>query len=297
MIVSVCICTYKRPSVIDALNSIACQRLPEGVEIEAVVVDNDENRFADALVRLWASDAQIPVTYGVEPRRNIAHARNRALSLANGEWLALIDDDEVADPDWLNALLAAAERYKVEAVIGCVRAIYPDDAPKWLVAANPLSRRWGPSGVICETGSTANALLAARFVVDRKLEFDPAFGRSGGEDTDFFSRLNACGGRIVVENSAIVREHVPPERLSAAYLRRRAMRAGQSYGIVRLRSLSRAGRAGFLAAVLVKIVTFAIAAAALWVLARASALKLAIRSWLNFGKLRALAGYPMPSLY
>ena len=57
------------------------------------------------------------------------------------------------------------------------------------------------------------------------------------------------------------------------------------------------GRAVFFAVVLVKIAAFAVAAAVLMVLARAAALKLAIRTWLNFGKLRALAGYPMPSLY
>jgi succinoglycan biosynthesis protein ExoM len=295
MRVSVCICTYKRPGVIDTLNSVAAQRLPDGVEVEAIVVDNDESRFADALVRLWASDAPIPVTYGVEPKRNIALARNRALSLASGEWIALIDDDEVADPEWLKALLAAAERYKADAVIGHVAAVYPANAPKWLVAADPLSRRWGASGAVCETGSTANALLAAKCVAT--LEFDPAFGRSGGEDTEFFSRLSADGTRIVVENSAIVRERIPPERMSSSYLRRRAVRSGQSYGLMRLRTLSPLGRAGFFAAVLVKIAAFSVAAAALVVLARAAALKLAIRTWLNFGKLRALAGYPMPSLY
>ncbi|HKD23688.1 MAG TPA: glycosyltransferase family 2 protein [Rhizomicrobium sp.] len=295
MRVSVCICTYKRPGVIDTLNSIAAQHLPEGVDVEVIVVDNDESRFADALVRLWASDAPIPVTYSVEPKRNIAHARNRALSLASGEWIALIDDDEVADPDWLKALLVAAERYRADAVIGHVAAVYPSGAPKWFVAADPLSRRWGPSGTVCETGSTANALLAAKSVA--ALEFDPAFGRSGGEDTDFFCRLSAGGARIVVENSAVVRERIPPERLSASYLRRRAVRSGQSYGLIRLRTLSPMGRAGFFAAVLVKIAAFALAATALVVLARAASLKLAIRTWLNFGKLRALAGYPMPSLY
>jgi succinoglycan biosynthesis protein ExoM len=295
MRVSVCICTYKRPGVIETLNSIASQHLPDGVEIEAVVVDNDENRFADALVRLWASDAPIPVTYGVEPRRNIALARNRALSLASGDWIALIDDDEIADAEWLKALLGAAERYKADAVIGHVAAVYPAGAPKWFVAADPLSRRWGPSGTVCETGSTANALLAAK--VAAAYEFDPAFGHSGGEDTDFFSRLSTGGGRIVVENSAIVRERIPPERLSSTYLRRRAVRSGQSYGLMRLRTLTPLGRAGFFAEVLVKIAAFAVAAIALAVLARAAALKLAIRTWLNFGKLRALAGYPMPSLY
>ena len=52
------------------------------------------------------------MTYAVEPERNIALARNRALSLARGEKLAFIDDDEMASPFWLSTLLAAEKRYR-----------------------------------------------------------------------------------------------------------------------------------------------------------------------------------------
>lgn len=297
MLISVCICSYRRASLIDTLDSVARLNLPDDVEIEIVVVDNDADGYAGAAVRQWAAGATIPVTYAVEPRRNIAHARNRAMELALGERMALIDDDEVADPDWLKALLAAARTYRADVVTGRVVAVYPSDAPQWIVAADPLSRNWGPSGMIATTGSTANVLVDKALVVSRDIRFDAAFGLSGGEDTDFFSRLHDAGARIVIENAAVVRERVAFDRLDARYLRRRAMRAGQSYALITLRSLDRTGRLRFLAFVTLKVISFSVAASVTRVVARTHALKLAIRGWLNFGKLRACAGYPMPKLY
>jgi succinoglycan biosynthesis protein ExoM len=297
MLISVCICTLKRPSIIGTLDSIAAQRLPSDVEVEAVVVDNDAERSAEAAVSAWAASAPIAVTYAVEPERNIALARNRALSLASGERLAFIDDDEVATPFWLSTLLAAEKKYAADVVVGRVDAIYPPDAAQWLVVADPLSRNWGRSGTICTTGSSANALLNRKILETGNIGFDPAFGRTGGEDTDFFGRLCASGAKIVVENEAVVREWVPSDRLERAYLCRRAIRAGQSYGAVRLRQLSRAGRVVFIATILAKAVVFSACATLLRVHARANALKLAIRGWLNVGKLRACAGLALPRMY
>ena len=56
MLISVCICTLKRSSVIVTLDSIAGQTLPSDVEIEAIVVDNDSDRSAEGLVSAWAAE-------------------------------------------------------------------------------------------------------------------------------------------------------------------------------------------------------------------------------------------------
>ena len=58
---------------------------------------------------------------------------------------------------------------------------------------HPLSRKWGPSGTVCTTGSSANALLNRKIIETGNIGFDPVYGRTGGEDTDFFGRLSAAG--------------------------------------------------------------------------------------------------------
>ena len=100
--ISVCVATYRRPAgLARLLESLQRQKLPDGVSVEIWVVDNDPD-----------SPAIAPPGVGWlrEPRRNIAHARNRALLEARGEWLAFIDDDETADEDWLSAYWTRAQQ-------------------------------------------------------------------------------------------------------------------------------------------------------------------------------------------
>lgn len=297
MLITACVCTYKRPSVVDTLASIAAQILPPGWRTEIVVVDNDEAGSAEHAVREWCARNTVPVRYAIQPSRNIAATRNRALELARGDWLALIDDDERANPTWLDHLIQTAGQHDADAVIGNVIALYPPSAPDWVKRADPLSRDWGATGDRLLTGSTANALVRAELARQSGVRFDEARGLSGGEDTDFFSRLHAAGARIVVCAEAIVAETIPPARLQSDYLRSRALRSGQSYGEIRLRSLHGAGRLAFMAAVSGKAALFLGLAAPLDRLARSAAWRLRIRGWLNTGKLRACLGRPIQQIY
>ena len=140
MLISVCVCTFRRPGVVDTLGSIVRQDLPLGVELEIVVVDNDCAASAAQAVQGFADGAPVPVRYAVEPVQNIATARNRAIDLARGEWIALVDDDECADPSWLVSLLAAALRYDAEIAVGPVVAIYPPATAPWLAGRRVPAR-------------------------------------------------------------------------------------------------------------------------------------------------------------
>lgn len=297
MLISVCICTFKRPCVTGTLTSVLSQVLPPGAESEIVVVDNDSLKSGETAVSTLALSTSVPVKYAVEPVQNIALARNRALSLAGGDWLAVIDDDEIADSHWVAELLSAAQTYGADIAIGHVEARYPPGTPQWLLEAKPFSRKWGKSGTPLAMGISGNALLKRDILVKTGIRFDPVFGRSGGEDSDFFHRLHIAGAKIVAASEAIVVESVPADRLDPSYLRRRAVRAGHTYGLIRLRALSPAGRIYFLTVSILKAFVFAIGAATFFAVRRTVALKLGIRSWLNFGKSRACVGLALPAMY
>ena len=47
--------------------------------------------------------------------------------------LAGVNDDEVADPDWLAQLLATAQTYQADAVFGRVKSTYPSHTPQWII--------------------------------------------------------------------------------------------------------------------------------------------------------------------
>jgi succinoglycan biosynthesis protein ExoM len=235
-LISICVCTYRRSSLADTLESLKAQRLPDGTSAEIVVIDNDEKASAWATVR-GASSSSFPISYVVEPRKGLSVARNRALELARGSWLALIDDDEIATPGWLFQMFTCARRFGADAVIGSVFPKFAAPAPQWLVNSPFYDRLLPPTGsrLGMAHAHTASALLRAEFVRSNGLRFDETFNVTGGEDSDFFLHFIEKRGLIVSCCEAVVYEHIPPERMTAEYVVQRCLATGEIYAHVRKR--------------------------------------------------------------
>ena len=224
-LVDVCVCTFRRPSLAATLASLKAQSLPAD-RFRIIVADNDHEPSARALVE-EALQASGGFLYLHAPARNISVARNACIDVATADYVAWIDDDEVADPDWLERLIEALEENDCDAVFGSVQALYPDDAPPWSVSADLHSIRPVQTRRGVDTGFTSNALVKRVVIGERR--FDPDLGRSGGEDTDFFTRLHADGARFAAAPGAVVRETVGQERLRLSWLLSRAFRSGQTH--------------------------------------------------------------------
>jgi len=228
---SVCVCTYKRPHVAQTIRSVLAQ---EGIchrTIEIVVVDDDPEWSAEAIVEAIAASAPHPVYYVRLGAQNVAAARNACLEAARGSWIAFIDDDEIAEPDWLSHLVAAQMAHGADVVKGFVRAVYPPGTPDWVKIADPYTRDYGPTGARPKMLATGNVLFLREVVERHHMRFNTAFGRSGGEDTEFFRRLRATGLKIVASREAVVNEIVPESRITRAYLVSRHRRMGQIDGL------------------------------------------------------------------
>ena len=227
--VDITLCTFRRPMVRDTIASLGRLDLPAGVNVRIIVADNDETPSAEAEVRTAAQGLSLPVHYVHAPARNISIARNAGLDAARADWVAFLDDDELADPAWLAQLLAKAEATGADAIFGPAVADYGPDTPDWMVRQDHHSNRpvWRDGEV--ETGHTCNALLRWAGTPWQHERFDLARGKSGGEDTEFFFRLRRMGARFDEAPDAIVRETVHPDRLRLAWILRRKYRAGQSH--------------------------------------------------------------------
>lgn len=95
--ISVVIVTRNRAELLkDTLASITRQsRQPD----EVIVVDNDsKDNTKEAALNF--SD-RLNIKYIYEPTRGIPHARNAGIRNATGDIIASIDDDCVADENWL----------------------------------------------------------------------------------------------------------------------------------------------------------------------------------------------------
>src|SRR6266568_8496339 len=100
--VTVCVCTFRRPALLERLLEKLQHQTTNGLFTYSVVVcDNDAEQSATSIVSAARENVGIEITYCCEPRENIALARNKALEGARGNFVAFIDDDEFPTSDWL----------------------------------------------------------------------------------------------------------------------------------------------------------------------------------------------------
>ena len=302
---AVCICTYRRPAALAALLR-ALARLPRRLPATVVIVDNDAMGSARETTEALRKELPFAVDYSIQPEKNISLTRNQTISRAPAAagWLAFLDDDEIPEPPWLDALCDTAVRHAADVVLAPVISEPSAAAPAWVHAGRFYDRPRHPTGTIVPANEyrMGNALIR-RELLDRLPRrdgvgpFDPAFGLTGGEDGDMLSRLAATGVRIVWCDEAMVREPVEDARTKLDWLLRRAYRGGQDFARHTMAGRygpvpGRVGRVRLGAGALVKAVTaLGVAAVVLPAKGRGPALAWARKAVAQAGKVTSLLGH------
>jgi len=228
--ITVCICTYRRPSFLTRLLEDIDRQHTEGLfAISAVVADNDHLQSAEQVVSALAARLPLDVTYCVEPRRNIALARNKTLEYARGDFIALIDDDEFPDRDWLLHAYKTRRAFQADGVLGPVKPHFEEPPPPWVSQGGFYERARHETGFVVgwREARTGNALFRRRMLDGITPVFNPEFG-TGGEDQDFFRRMSERGCTFVWCDEAVVYEHVPPIRWQRRLMLKRAFLRGRN---------------------------------------------------------------------
>lgn len=227
--ISILICTYRRDQIARTLESIFEQTLNASAKIEIIVADNDASPTAHHIIEKISQTSPVELRYLHAPAKNISIARNACLDHCQGEWIAFIDDDEVADPTWLETLLETARVTGADAVFGPAIALYPEGAPEWIRKLDFHSNHPVRRNGVVMTGHTCNAALRWRGTAWQHLRFDLERGQTGGEDTAFFFAIHHAGARMEIAENAKVYEKADPARLSFKWIVQRSFRSGQSY--------------------------------------------------------------------
>lgn len=206
------------------LRSLAAQRTEGTFSYSVVVVDNDAAEHARDTVAGATAAFGIDITYSVEAERTIPAARNHALRLAIGNYVAIIDDDEFAPADWLLRLYDAIRTFEVAGALGPVRPFFPVGAPAWLVRSGLCESRAPRTGTLLHWTQTFtnNALVKKSVFDEHNLAFDTRF-RTGGSDQELFRQAMALGCQFVAVAEAPVYEVLPPARWPRGYWVRRAL--------------------------------------------------------------------------
>ncbi|HEY0533224.1 MAG TPA: glycosyltransferase family 2 protein [Actinoplanes sp.] len=222
--ITVVVCTRERPGALArCLDSLLAQQYP-GFRI--LVVDNAPVSPATAEV-VRSAARRGPVDYLLEPRAGLSFARNAAVKAAPGQILAWIDDDEVADPNWLAEVARAlAEHPDADVVSGViVPAELETRAQLWFeqFGGHSKGRGFKPAVFSPETahlqsplyplppfGTGANMTFRPG-VIERIGMFDTALGAGtpamGSEDTLAFTQVLLTGGKIVYQPTAVTHHY------------------------------------------------------------------------------------------
>ncbi len=225
--------TFHRPRLLaDLLAAIENQRFDSGaVTLDVVVLDNDHARSAEGVTAMQSTSSRFTYRYVVVAEAGLALVRNCAIECAASyDFLAMMDDDQLPEPQWLDALLAVQSDCDADAVIGPVSRYFQAPAARW-VAAGKFFATTDYNGVDrlpIKDGNSGNCLIRVAALMHYGLRFEPRLNFAGGEDQYFFRSLAARGGRIVYAAAAIAAEPVPVERQRASYIVMRELRKGNS---------------------------------------------------------------------
>jgi GT2 family glycosyltransferase len=192
----------------DCLRSLESQTFDR---FEVIVVDNSGARRAtagrtspaDARIRILANDSNV----------GFGAAINQGFRASEAAYLATLNDDAVADPHWLEALVAAAEaRPRAGMCASQVRLAGSDrlDSAGMLIAADGSSKQRGHGeapeqfdrtvDALCPSGSAA---LYRRAMLDQIGLFDESFFLYC-EDTDLGLRARRAGWECAYVPAAVV---------------------------------------------------------------------------------------------
>lgn len=212
-LVSVVLLTYQRVELLRvSLASVLGQTF---ADIEVLVMDNEStDGTPDFVAQAAAADPR--VRYIRHPNGgNLAVNRNVGIREARGEWVALLDDDDVWEPAKVERQLAVAAAVP-DAGLLCTNAIYFAGDEEY----GRIIRRTGDSDVTASDMLSGrldvltSTVMARRDVLLATGLFDEDQAIRTVEDYDLFARVAFAGHRIRFIDEPLVRFRVHPTSAS-----------------------------------------------------------------------------------
>jgi len=233
--VSIIICTRNRADVLQrTLESIAQTEVPPQTILELIVVDNDSTDATRRVVE--QTHLPFPVKYAFEAQRGTAHARNRALAVAQHDVLLWTDDDVLVPHEWIQPMIAPILQGRGDVVAGGVR-LAPHLRKAWLEPWHQslfASTEFRLNEESLSDAVGANMAFGRHVLVDVP-EFDPELGAGGVgycEESHFVERLARLGYRVVPAFHVEVEHHFDPKRLDRPSFASQLQRLGRSQAYI-----------------------------------------------------------------
>ena len=286
-VVDICVITYKRPRLLERLlKSIIHTHLSGPVPFRIIVVDNDKERSAAAIVSSLAKQYKDLIHYDIEPEKSYSKARNRCLELSEAENLVFIDDDEWVDASWLESLISVQKTYDAALVFGPSVPIMPEKTPTWIIQGRFFEDRDSyNNGEQVPSGSSANVLIHKKHISGTELRFSARFGATGGEDHELFSRLYHSGNKMVWADKAVAYEEIIDEKLNFKWIMKRAYRSGDTFAKVHCAHITPGEKIIWYTKKFIHLIVSAILTPVLYIKGKGYGLRMASRVVSNYASL------------
>lgn len=224
--------TFRRPDhllkTLDSLKGQKTGRRFAVVVIENEATDKDGARAAAPLFDKGVLEGLVIVAH----ERGNCSAYNAGwqaalMTFPSFEKLFVIDDDEMAHPEWIERMWAASESIPADIVGGPQTPVFAEDADSRRARHPVFLPPYDRTGSVPALYSSGN-LLIGRNVLQRMGPpfLDLRFNFMGGGDSDFLSRARQAGFRLGWCAEAAVLETTPMRRLDRDWIVARSLRNG-----------------------------------------------------------------------
>ncbi len=224
--------TFKRPQqLLETLASLQSQETKRRFAV--IVIENEAEKREGA-----AAAAPLFECGALQGLMIVAHERGNCCAYNAGwemalttfpafHFLAVIDDDEIADPHWLERLRVTADQHGADIVGGPQVPVFPQSGDRGRAAHPVFMPAYDKTGKVPALYSSGNLLIGRHVLTAMDTPFlDLRFNFMGGGDSDFLSRAVQKGFQLAWCAEAAVREAVPARRLDADWIRSRSLRNG-----------------------------------------------------------------------
>ncbi|MGX1371138.1 glycosyltransferase involved in cell wall biosynthesis [Streptomyces canus] len=242
--VSVVICVYTEDRWEDILAAVASVRTQSYPALETLLVVDHNPALLDRLGKEYKEAEEVRVCANAGPR-GLSAGRNTGIAAARGEVIAFLDDDAVAERDWLRHFAADYADPRVMAVGGRTVPIWasgrrPDWFPEefdWVVGC---TYRGIPAGLVRVRNVLGGNSSFRRSAFDAAGGFATGIGRDGDrrplgcEETELCIRLSRArpDAVLLIDDRAVIHHRVPEAREHFGYFRTRAYAEGLSKALV-----------------------------------------------------------------
>jgi glucosyl-dolichyl phosphate glucuronosyltransferase len=223
--VSTIICAYNRPYLLNnAIESLANQKTDDSFCV--LVVDNNSEYNASNIIKKFFN--KLNIKYIQEVNQGLSYSRNRGILESLSEYVAFLDDDAMADENWISEALEIINKDKPDIFGGPIYPFYEHKKPRWYKDEYDI-RKMPVEACVFRSGQVlyGSNMFFKRSIFERIGYFNTSLGMTGGkiglgEESQLQRKAQALGVQIRYYPQLIVRHLTPHYKTKISYILKRS---------------------------------------------------------------------------